>query len=228
MHTGGRYIKDIIYGANDGIITTFAVVAGVAGADLSPAIVILLGAANLFADGFSMAASNYFGSKSERDFVRKEHDGVERDLADAPREEQNEMIALLQEQGYGKEDAPLLARLMFKNKEFFVDLMMHEELELSSHAREGIMRKAAATFIAFVGMGFIPIIPFLFLSSTAHLFAYSVGATGAALFLVGSLRSLVTKNSWIFSGLEMLVVGGIAASIAYVVGAFLKSAVGVF
>lgn len=67
----GEYIGDLVYGANDGIITTFAVVAGVAGAQLSPAIVVILGVANLIADGFSMATSNYLARKSEKEYLEK-------------------------------------------------------------------------------------------------------------------------------------------------------------
>src|SRR3989344_8810892 len=69
----GKYLKDAVYGANDGIVTTFAVVAGVAGAALSPITVLLLGIANLLADGFSMAASSFLAYRSERDFYRKEN-----------------------------------------------------------------------------------------------------------------------------------------------------------
>jgi vacuolar iron transporter family protein len=225
MKYGGRHIKDIIYGANDGIITTFAIVAGVAGAELAPSIIVLLGLAGLLADGFSMAASNYLGSKSERDVIRKEFDRKRDDVLEAPMEEKSEMTALLMEQGYDNQDAESLSKLMLKNKNFFVDLMMHEEFETTTHKKTSLGSGATTTFFSFVVAGLIPIVPFLFLSGDSNIFAYSVIFTALALFLIGSLRSLVTKNSWIFSGAEMLVVGGIAASIAYAVGAYLKTVI---
>ena len=145
----------------------------------------------------------------------------------APKNEKDEMVGLLAEQGYREADARELTNLMFKNKEFFVDLMMHEELEVSAHSKNNIIQGAGATFLAFVAAGLIPIAPFLLFGATDHFFLYSIAATALALFAVGSLRSLVTKSPWFFSGAEMLAVGGIAALIAYMVGAFLKSIVGV-
>lgn len=223
MKRGGRYIKDIVYGANDGIITTFAIVAGVAGAGLDNVTIVLLGAANLLADGFSMAVSNYLGSKSERDFIAEESEGEREDIETDPREEQGELHALLLEHGYDETDARSLGALIFKNKSFFTDLMMQEELEVSSHPKDHIKRGAVATFASFVTAGLVPILPFLLFDATTHLFAYSIAATACALFMVGSLRALITKKSWFFSGLEMLFVGGIAAAIAFSVGFLLKS-----
>src|SRR3989344_6965769 len=101
----GRHIKDVIYGANDGIITTFAVVAGVAGASLSEITIIILGLASLFADGFSMAASSYLGSKSEKDFFRRERAVESWEFENVPEEEMAEMRSLLKERGYSENEA---------------------------------------------------------------------------------------------------------------------------
>ncbi len=222
MHSSGRYIKEIVYGANDGIITTFAVVAGVAGADLSPSVIIFLGAANLLADSFSMAVSDYLGSKSESDFAKKELAAEEQEIKDTPKEEMHEMKKLLTEHGYDDNDAKALCGLMFKNKDFFTDLMMHEELDISVHSRGVLARGALATFLSFVIAGLIPIAPFLFFRGVGDIFIYSIGATGVALFGVGALRTLITKKFWLFSGLEVLAVGGCAAGLAYSIGSVLK------
>ncbi len=220
----GRYIKDIVYGANDGIITTFAIIAGVAGAGIADprAVIILLGAASVLADGFSMAASDYLGSKSEHDVVEHERKEEEHELSENPREEMAEMERVLVEQGYGAADAKELTALMFKKKHFFLDLMMHEERNVSIHDGTSPFKSAAATFMAFVGAGFLPILPFVVLPASAEFFWYSVAATALALFLVGALRSLFTKKKFVLSGLEMLFVGGVAAAIAYGVGSALS------
>ena len=223
MRKGGRHIKDIVYGANDGIITTFAIVAGVAGAGLHTSAIILLGVANLLADGFSMAASNYLGSKSEKDFMDFERDDAEKEIANNASEEKEELLTLLREHGYSDTDAKALGNLIFKNKSFFTDLMMQEELSVLPHNKSHISSGALLTFIAFVVVGFVPIAPFLILNDVQNLFLYSIIATAVTLFIVGSMRSIITKRSLFFSGLEMLVVGGIAASIAYGVGAVLKN-----
>ena len=162
------YIKDIIYAANDGIITTFAVVAGVAGAGLSPAIILILGIANLLADGFSMATSNYLGTKSEAEY-----------------------------------------------------LAGNERTSLGATGSNPI-GAAVITLFAFVLAGLLPILPYIILGETSSVFVISVVATALTLFLVGASRSIFTGKRWFFSGLEMLFVGGIAATIAYIVGAFIK------
>jgi len=230
MKGGGRYIKDIVYGANDGVITTFAIIAGVAGANIADprATIILLGIANVLADGFSMASSNYLGSKSERDVVRREYRDEEQEIKEDPDGERDEMTQLLREEGYADADAKALSHLMLKNKSFFADLLMHEEFDVSNHDRGPIITGSLLTFVAFVCAGMLPILPFLVFSNITHVFLYSVVSTGTAFFVLGALRSLITKRSFIISGFEMLFIGGLAATIAYGVGAFLRSAVGAF
>jgi VIT1/CCC1 family predicted Fe2+/Mn2+ transporter len=165
------YIKEVVYGANDGIITTFAVVAGVTGADLAPTIILILGIANLFADGFSMASSNYLANKSEHEFFKSQN-VQEKPEAHKPK------------------------------------------------------KGAVFTFFSFVMAGFLPIIPYIFISNNNTAFKYAVLATALALFGVGALRTIITKSKWLWSGLEMLLVGGTAATIAYLVGFFIKGLVG--
>ena len=223
MHEKAELLKDVVYAAADGIITTFAVAAGVWGGGLPALVVLILGFANLFADGFSMAASNYLGSKSEKDFMDFERDDAEKEIANNASEEKEELLTLLREHGYSDTDAKALGNLIFKNKSFFTDLMMQEELSVLPHNKSHISSGALLTFIAFVVVGFVPIAPFLILNDVQNLFLYSIIATAVTLFIVGSMRSIITKRSLFFSGLEMLVVGGIAASIAYGVGFLFSS-----
>ncbi len=224
MKGGGRYIKDIVYGANDGVITTFAIIAGVAGAHIADprATIVLLGVANVLADGFSMAVSNYLGSKSEGDVVSREYRDEAAEIVENPDAEREEMTQLLREEGYADTDAQTLSRLMLKNKSFFADLLMHEEFNVSNHERGPILVGSLLTFGAFVGAGLLPILPFIVFSSITNIFLYSVVSTGVVLFVLGALRSIITKRSFFLSGLEMLLIGGFAASIAYGVGAFLR------
>lgn len=219
----GRYIKDIIYGANDGIITTFAVVAGVAGATLGEVTIIILGLASLIADGFSMAVSSYLGSKSEKEFFRRERNVESWEFENVPEEEMSEMRFLLKELGYDREDANNLAELLKKNKNFWLDIMMREELNLSFNKKQVPWKEALATFVSFVVAGFVPIAPFLFLNvDGVYLLMIAVIATASALFAVGSMRTLITGGRWFVSGIEMLIVGGIAATLAYAIGFFVR------
>ena len=225
MKVTGRYIKDVIYGANDGIVTAFAIVAGVAGAGLEPIVVVLLGVANVFADAFSMASSSYLGSKSERDFIADEYQKTLTMIERDPEHAEQHIVMLLEHRGYKNGEARELAVLFQKNKRFMTDFFLHEDLQISAHKGKSIHGGALTTFISFVIAGVIPILPFLFLpASSGRVFQISIFATMITLFVVGAFRSLVTRRSFLFSGFEMLFIGGVAAAIAYGVG-FLLSGV---
>lgn len=217
-HAGkiGGAIKDIVYGANDGIITTFAVVAGVTGATLETKTIIILGISNLVADGFSMAASNFLGSRSERELIESERERELREIENIPEEEKEEVRQILGRHGYAKEDASKLSSLISKNKDFFADFMLRYELGLNSR-HNGDIFSASMTFLAFIFAGLLPLLPFM-LFSGENSFLISAISTAVSLFVVGSLRMLVTGKNWIISGFEMLFVGGVAAGVAYGIG----------
>jgi VIT1/CCC1 family predicted Fe2+/Mn2+ transporter len=165
----GKYIGDLVYGANDGIITTFAVVAGVVGAELAPNVVIILGVSNLLADGFSMATSNYLARKSEN------------------------VYQIAQSGGNVEINNPI--------------------------------KNALATFLAFVIAGSVPLVPYM-LPIQKNIFLFATISTGIALFIVGSLRTRVSHVKWWVGGFEMLLVGTLAATVAYVIGDFLGKITG--
>lgn len=217
-HTGliGGSIKEIVYGANDGIITTFAVISGVVGASLEVKTILILGFANLLADGFSMAASNYLGSKSEEELAGSEYRRELKEIDEIPEMELREVREVLEKRGYGKDDAEAISGRLKNNREFFADFMVRYELGLNPQG-DHHLRAALFTFWSFVIAGSLPIIPFLWVG-TSDTFLVSSIATGVSLFVVGALRYFVTGKNWFRSGLEMLSVGGVAAVAAYGVG----------
>ena len=216
----GRYLKDIVFAANDGIVTTFAVVAGTVGAALSPAVVIILGFANLLADGISMAAGNYLGTKSEMDFYKREREIEEHEIDTIPDDERAEVRDIVHGMGYAEPDAGQLVGLITKNRGFWVDIMMHKELGLFAPDHESPLKNALATFVSFAIAGFMPLIPYVFGINTT--FGISIAITAVTLFVVGSLRSYFSDKSWLMLGLETLAVGGLAATVAYGVGLLLR------
>lgn len=157
------YIGDIVYGANDGIVTTFAVVAASAGAGMSAPIIIILGIANLVADGFSMGASKYLSLKSE------------------------------------------------------------QSVERAGTSGRSPLNDGFATFISFVIVGSLPLVPFLIPAAATDAFMISAIATGITFFVVGAARSLVINKNPITAGFEMLLVGGTASAIAYVLGSYVET-----
>ena len=160
-----HYLPDLVYGANDGIITTFAVVSGVVGADLSEQIILILGFANLLADGFSMGASNFLARRS-----------------------------------YAEEDERATGR---------------------EAARHG-----AATAVGFITAGIVPLVAYLAPLSDDVRFPVAVTLTLSTLFAVGASRAVVTHLGWMRSGVEMLLVGALAAAVAYSIGAIASTVTG--
>ncbi len=221
----GQYIGDMVYGAIDGIVTTFAVVSGVAGASLSPGIVLILGFANLFADGLSMAVGNYLGTKSEVEYKRRERYREEWEVENLPQEEREEIRQIYRRKGFTGDLLERAVEVITGNKKQWVDTMLLEELHIIPEQKSPLAA-GAVTFGSFVLAGFVPLFSYV-LSYTVSFFARhayptSIGLTFATIFAVGSLRVYVTGKRWWTSGLEMLLVGGATAVVAYVIGYVLR------
>jgi len=228
-HSSGfsTYIKDLVYGANDGIITTFAVVTGTIGAGLDSKIVIILGIANLLADGFSMGASNFLGQRSENALYRKEEKREYDEVDSIPQVEKKEVYDALISHGFADAEATTLTEMISHNRDFWVDFMMKYELGMPAPEHGDEWKGAVMTVLAFVIAGSVPLLSFMFEFMSQHMFLYSCIATAIVLFVVGSIRCIITHSSWWKSGLEMLLVGGIAACVSYGVGYIVSTVAGI-
>jgi VIT1/CCC1 family predicted Fe2+/Mn2+ transporter len=214
-------LRDFVYGAVDGIVTTFAVVAGVAGAGLATRVVLILGIANLAADGFSMAVSNFLGARSEDERRRRYRREEEQHIATVPAGEREEVRQLLSEWGLDDGQLDMVTDSVTADRDRWVRFMMRLEHGFSSSGPSP-GRAALATFVAFVTVGGIPLGPFLvdaLLDTGGALFAWSAALAAVAFFGVGTGKALVVSGNWWRSGLETVLIGGAAAALAYVVGA---------
>ena len=214
-----NYIRDFIYGGIDGAVTTFAVVSGVSGAELSPSIVLILGFANLAADGFSMAASNYLGTRAEQDDYQRLQEIEYRHIELAPDGEREEVRQIYRKKGFEGEELEKAADLITSDKDRWVKTMLTEEYGLPSDIRSP-RHAAFATFAAFIVCGIVPLLPYLF--GIASSFLVSCILTGVTFLLIGSFKSRWSTSSWIKSGLETFFVGAVAAGLAYGAGVLLK------
>ena len=218
-----NYIRDLIYGGIDGAVTTFAVVSGVSGAELAPAIVLILGFANLAADGFSMAASNFLGTRAEIEDHERLRRIEYRHIEVAPEGEREEIREIYRAKGFEGDELEKAVELITADSERWVQTMLTEEYGLPAEIRSP-WRAAAATFAAFVVCGLIPLLPFILGSRSS--FVISCLLTGVTFFLIGSFKARWSTSGWLRSGIETLLVGALAAGLAYGAGILLSSLVG--
>ena len=225
------HFEDFIYGSFDGSVTTFAVVAGAIGASLSPAIVVILGFANLFADGFSMAVGNYQAVKARMEYIEKERKREEWEIDNMEESERQEIRDIYAKKGFAADLLDEIVRVITARKKVWVDTMMKEELGLIEDGRKPF-DTATSTIFGFVVIGIIPLIPFIILyaaglQSNSASFTYSIISTSIAFFIIGIIKGKIVKKPWIRSGFMTLLIGGIAATVAYVVGVLLRNLIGV-
>ena len=221
------YLGDAVLGGIDGCVTTFAVVAGTVGGGFSGIVAIVLGFANLLADGFSMAVGNYQGTKSQLEWVEKARHQEERHIDLIPEGEREEIRQIFAAKGFEDDALENIVEVITKDKKLWVDTMITEELGLQLDGPNP-MKAALATFVAFLVVGFVPLIPFLIPGLTPEqTFLASSIVTALAFFSVGVAKGKVLKRSILKAGFETLLVGGIAATIAYFVGWWLRQTFGV-
>ena len=216
------HFDDFIYGSIDGAVTTFAIVAGVVGASLSPGIILILGFANLFADGFSMAAANYQASKARNEFIEMKRKQEEWEIDNLEDQEKEEIREIYSKKGFKDELLEEVVRIITSRRKVWVDTMMKEELGLIEDDKRPI-DSSVSTFVGFNLVGLIPLLPFMIfiamgINPNSDAFVYSIIFVVAAFFLVGIIKGKIVKKSKIKSGLYTLIIGGVAAMVAYLVG----------
>lgn len=220
------YMGDAVLGSIDGCVTTFAIVAGTAGAALPAGVAIILGFANLLADGFSMAASNYQRAKSEHELLAKARTIEEMHIREVPEGEREEIRQIYVAKGFQGEVLEEIVNGITHNHKLWVDTMLTEELGLRLNLpRPGIA--ALTTFLGFSAAGLVPLLPYLIPGLPQSLiFPVSTAATGVTFIAIGVLKGRILDYPLFRSGMETLLVGGAAATLAYLVGLFLRGLVG--
>ncbi|MEQ9167865.1 MAG: VIT1/CCC1 transporter family protein [Fulvivirga sp.] len=220
------YISEFVYGGIDGVITTFAVVAGAAGANAELYWVLIFGFANLIADGFSMSVGNYFSVKANRDNYDKHRKIEYWEIENLREREVQEIREIYEAKGFKGELLEQVVEVITSDKEVWVDTMMKEELEMTKDEKTP-SKTAFATFLSFNLVGIIPLLAYIFAQfmdlNRDNLFLISCLSTAAALMFVGFLKSKVTEKSFLKGIMETLILGGMAAFLAYYVGEVLAS-----
>lgn len=221
-----HYLEDAVLGAVDGSISTFATVAAAIGGGFSALVVAILGLAKLLADGFSMAVSNYQSVSSRQGRIEQVRRTEENHVERIPEGEKEEIRTLFASKGFQGEVLDQIVATITSNRELWIDTMMREEHGLGT-AVPNPLRAAIATFVAFMAVGFLPLVPFFVPTISLAMQLWLCAALTAAAFIgIGVVKGRVIGRPLIFSGIGTLLTGGAAAALAYIVGRLLRQAFG--
>lgn len=226
-----HYLKEIIYGGNDGIVTTFAVVAGFSGAsltsdqvfNLSFGAVLLFGIANLFSDAMAMGLGDFLSMQAEEEVYENEKEIIrQRIKTDNSYAKQTIKSALLKK-GLGEEQANKVFVGIKDNEGYVIEWILDDELGIRNPYLVNSLYTSFATFISFMIFGSVPLYPFIFLDDNVKTaFILSSIGTFCSLVILGIFKWRVTKRSFLRSVGEVVLIGGISSSIAFIVGVLFK------
>lgn len=224
---GGHHLGDAVLGAIDGAITSFAVVAGAVGGGFSSLVVVILGFASLLADGFSMAVSNYLGTKSESEAAEAAHREEERHIETVPEGQCEELRQIFAAKGFEGEALDRIVEAISSDRRLWAETVVREEFDLAAGDSAKPVRAGAATFVTFLAAGTVPLVPFLLpFLDPRQAFAASIVATTLTFVVIGVLKSRALGQAPLRAALETLLTGGGAALLAYAVGAGLRTWLG--
>lgn len=226
-----NYLPEFVYGGMDGSVTTFAVVAGATGAHFNSNIIIILGLANLLADGLSMSIGSFLSSKTETHYYKKNKRTEDWSVENKPEEERDEIRKIYEEKGFKGEILQEIVKIITSNKQLWVEEMMKDELKMLEPSKSPL-KKGIATYISFITIGLIPLAVYLidlFLDDNKMpLFFISCALTFCAFILIGYLKSHLNQISRIKGIVETVFLGSIAAFVSFIVGTVLENLINKF
>lgn len=219
----GRRVREVVFGMNDGAVSTVGFLFGVASALADHQAILMAGMAEVLAGGVSMFFGGYLSTKSQQEFFENEIAREKREIEEMPAKEREEIRQIYRAKGFHHdEELDLVVKRITADKKIWLKCMMEEELGLILDSMDSPLKVAMVIGAAFFVGGFIPLVPFLFLSSAAALKA-SLLLTSAALFCLGGIKTVITHRPWAQSGLEAFGIGVLAAGIGYGAGVFIRS-----
>mmetsp|Transcript_30951 Transcript_30951/g.60397 ORF Transcript_30951/g.60397 Transcript_30951/m.60397 type:complete len:289 (+) Transcript_30951:22-888(+) len=225
--SGGAFVKPIVFGGLDGVLTCFAIVMGAVGGGLSRETILIIGFSSLLADAVSMGVGEFLSTKAEQDYSKMERQRESWELRNYPEGEVKEMREIYEEKGMSAEDAGAIFKIMAKPEyhDIFVDFMMREELGLEPPSDDDTaeaLKSGVVMFFAFCFFGSLPLLCFVAIPAKSltqgQLTACAVTVTLITLFVLGSFKARFSTRSWIMLGLESTMLGGACAFLAWSVG----------
>jgi len=219
---GGGGVRDIIFGANDGLVSILALVAGVYGATTDSHPILIAGIAGAIAGALSMGAGAYLSSKSEKEVTEKENRRKGIRINTTREKEIERLIIFYHSKGFNKKEAENIANKVFSSMESSSEISIGEEVGLAQEDSWSPMKACALTGLSFAVASLVPILPFAFLGLVPAALTAAL-ASIATLFLVGASKAIFTRKNWIRSGFEMMLIGILAAAATYAIGLVIPS-----
>jgi VIT1/CCC1 family predicted Fe2+/Mn2+ transporter len=220
----GRWVRDLVFGANDGLVAAFAVVSGVHGANVSTRIVLLAGLAELLGGTIAMGLGAFLAVKSEREFVASERTREEREVREFPEVERGEVRAIFAQKGYRGAALDAIVAHVTSDPKFWVDTMMTEELGLTAAPAGSPWRSGLMTGLAYALGAAMPVLPYALPLSGSAAYPVAVGLTLVSLFAAGAAKTVMTGRPWLRSGLESCAIGALAAAATFAAGRLISAA----
>ena len=214
---GGGGVRDVIFGANDGLVSILALVAGVYGALTESHPILIAGIAGAVAGAISMGAGAYLSAKSEKEVTEKENERKGNKRSGTPEEEREKLVRLYEARGFKRRDAEAVADRVAEQVESKEPYTIGEELGLASEESWPPVKAAVFTGLSFAVVSLIPILPFAFMQVNPAVITAAIAST-ACLFIVGASKAIFSRKSWFRSGLEMMAIGTLAAAATYAIG----------
>jgi VIT1/CCC1 family predicted Fe2+/Mn2+ transporter len=214
---GGGGVRDVIFGANDGLVSILALVAGVYGAIAESYPILIAGIAGAVAGAISMGAGAYLSSKSEKEVTEKESERKGIRKRGTPEEEREKLVRFYQARGFKGQEAEVIASRVASEIESRAEYTIGDEVGLTSEESWPPTKAALFTGLSFAVVSLIPILPFAFMEVNPAVITAAI-ASIACLFIVGASKAIFSRKSWFRSGVEMMVIGALAAGATYVIG----------
>jgi VIT1/CCC1 family predicted Fe2+/Mn2+ transporter len=220
--TAGEMVRDIVIGMSDGLTVPFALAAGLTGAVDASGIIITAGLAEIAAGSIAMGLGGYLAAKSDAEHYISERKREEKEIIDVPQIEKNEVIEIFEKYGLTKKDSTLVTESLAKKPKHWVDFMMQFELGLDKPEPKRARTSAFTIAASYIAGGFIPLSPYIFIASARQALTLSVIVTLIALLVFGYIKGRFTGSHPIKSGLQTMLIGGLAAGAAFLLATIIS------
>lgn len=214
----GKMLRDVIFGLNDGLVTSLGFVSGVTGAVFQNKVIILTGLAQVVAGGVAMFIGAYLSNKSQQEFFYKEIDREKREIKEIPEVEKEEIRDIYNHMGFKPDEIEMIVNRITSDEKLWVRFMMREELGILEEDMENPLKAGMIMGSTFLIGGIIPLFPYFFMEKTLLSLKVSIFLSIFVFFLIGVGKSTLTKTHWFKSGIQVAFLGGLAALVGYMIG----------